>query len=244
MADRVDLEALADGYEHRPASEAALRRPRRAAAEADLRRGDWAVDVGGGTGVHAAEWVRCGYQAVVVDPSRGMLRRAATRRGVIIVAGRAQALPFASETVGLVYFHLSIHYGDWEVAVDEALRVLRPGGECWVWTLGAEHRRDSFLTRWFPSVAFIDAARFPAPDALAERFAAGGGNVTREREIEVRERPAGEWIEAVESGFVSTLQLLTPEELRAGVEEFEAIHPDRSTIVRYRLLFDVLRTRK
>jgi hypothetical protein len=68
--------------------------------------------------------------------------------------------------------------------------------------------------------------------------------VTRGREVEVRKRPAGEWVAAVESGFVSTLQLIPPEELRAGLDRFVATHPDRSRIVRYRLLFDWLRTRK
>ncbi len=240
----VDLEALAAGYRQRPASEASRRRARRAAAEAQLQPGDWAVDVGGGTGAHAACWAEAGLRALVIDPSRGMLRRAAARPGVRAVGGRAQALPLATGSVHLVFFHLSIHYGDWERAIDEAMRVLEDGGECWVWTLGAEHHRASFLARWFPSVAAIDTARFPDPEALATRFAAAGGAVTRGREVEVPERRAGEWLEAVDAGFVSTLQLVPAEELQAGRERFVAAYPDPREVVRYRLDFDWLRTRK
>ncbi len=209
-----------------------------------MQPGDWAVDVGGGTGAHAACWAGAGYRALVVDPSPGMLRRAAGRPGVVAVGGRAQALPLAARSMALVFFHLSIHYGRWERALDEAMRVLRPGGECWVWTLGGEHHRSSFLARWFPSVAAIDAARFPDPDALAARLAAGGGTVTRGREVEVRERTAGEWLDAVAAGFVSTLQLIPPDEFRAGRERFAAAYPDPAEMVRYRLDFDWLRTRK
>ncbi len=240
----VDLEALAAGYQRRPASEASRQRPRRAATEAGLHPGDWAVDVGGGTGAHAACWAEAGLRALVVDPSRGMLRRAAEQPGVAAVGGRAQALPLASGSVALVYFHLSIQYGEWRTAVDEAMRVLRDGGECWVWTLGSDHHRRSFLARWFPSVAGIDAARFPDPDALEARFAAAGGTVSRGREVEVSERSAGEWLEAVAAGFVSTLQLISPEELQAGRERFTAAYPDPAERVRYRLDFDWLRTRK
>ncbi|MGD2051448.1 MAG: class I SAM-dependent methyltransferase [Acidimicrobiia bacterium] len=240
----VDLEALAAGYLQRPASEASRHRARRAAAEASLQPGDWAVDVGGGTGAQAACWAEDGVHAIVVDPSRGMLRRAAARPGVHAVGGRAQALPLATGTVRLVTFHLSIHYGDWRRAIDEAMRVLCDGGECWVWTLGGAHHRASFLARWFPSVAAIDTARFPDPDALADRFAGAGGTVDRGTETEVRERSAAAWLAAVDAGFVSTLQLIPAEELRAGRERFVAAHPDPAEVVRYRLDFDWLRTRK
>ena len=110
---RVDLEDLAEGYAHRPASEAGLDRARRAAISVSLGEGDVGVDIGGGRGRHAAVWREFGAQAIVVDPARGMATEAATIQGVEVIRAAAQKLPLRSDCARLAYFHLSIHYGDW-----------------------------------------------------------------------------------------------------------------------------------
>ncbi len=111
-----------------------------------------------------------------------MTARAVSNAGVKAIRAVAQALPLRSGAITLVYFHLSIHYGDWRRALDEALRVLHPGGECWIWTMGEKHHRASFLTRWFPSVGDIDAARFPAPEALSDYLSGCGRRASRRAE--------------------------------------------------------------
>ena len=240
----VDLEVLAEGYRYRPPSIGSLAHAARAADSADLRPRDRALDAGGGPGAHAAVWAERGAASVVLDASPVMVRTAGSRPGVEAVVGRTQQLPFRDGRFSLVYFHLSIHYGDWRAALHEAHRVLRPGGECWVWTLGAVHHRASFLARWFPSVGEIDAARFPDPaeivDALADRF----GDVNRGTNLEVVERSAGSWVEAVRGGFVSTLQMVPLQELESGLAAFAREYPDPDAIVEYQMRWDWLSTRR
>ena len=237
----VDLEDLANGYRHRPTSAASLARAHRAATSVQLHHGDVALDIGGGRGRHATAWIDYGALPVVVDPARGMLRAAAAKLGVVPVCAVAQALPVADESVRLTYFHLSIHYGDWRRALDEVIRVSRADAECWIWTMGEEHHRASFLAKWFPSVGDIDSARFPDPGQLAAYLAARGCDVETGKETEPKVKRAGTWRAAVEAGFVSTLQLIAADELVRGLVEFDRVHPDPDKPVEYVLTFDWIR---
>lgn len=241
---QVDLEDLAAGYEHRPTSASGVARARRAALSAELGPGRVAIDIGGGRGGHAAAWVDMGAVALVVDPSAAMAREAAGKLGLVAIRATAQHLPIKSGIVSLAYFHLSIHYGDWRRAVDEALRVLHPGGECWIWTMGEDHHRASFLTRWFPSVGDIDAARFPPPEDVVAYLDQRGAAVTTGREVEHREMAAGSWRNAAKARFVSTLQLISEDEFRSGLIAFADTYPDPSEIVDYVLTFDWIRARR
>lgn len=232
----VDLEALARGYDHRPLSDAAATRA--AAAVEGLPPGDLTVDIGGGRGHHADVWAGLGYRAAVVDPSRSMTAAAGSLGSVAVVRGRAEELPFKDEVAVLTYFHLSIHYGAWRRSLDEALRVVKPGGRCVVWTLGARHHRASMLAWWFPSVAEIDIARFPDPGAVARHLAGAGARVRTGHTREIVRRSAGDWLAAVRAGFVSTLQLIDERELRSGIAGFQAAHPDPDATVQYEMLWD------
>jgi ubiquinone/menaquinone biosynthesis C-methylase UbiE len=237
MAD-IDLEALARGYLHRPLSTGSVHRAEAAVRRARLQSGSLAVDVGGGRGGHAAVFASTGATAVVVDRSVAMASEAATVPGVASVVGDSACLPVADDTADLVYFHLSLHYGDWRRSLGEAARVGRPGGTVWVWTLADRHHRASFLARWFPSVADIDEARFPPTGEIAGWLSDFGcRDVDVVAAPEERHWAAGEWRNAVEAGFVSTLQVLPPGELDAGLRRFDAAHPDPEETVVYTLGF-------
>ncbi len=238
---RVDLEDLANGYRHRPISAAGLARARRAATSVQLQPGDVALDIGGGRGQHAAVWLDYGALPIVVDPARGMLHAVAIQQGVVPMSAVAQALPLANQRVRLSYFHLSIHYGDWRRALDEVIRVSRNDAECWIWTMGEQHHRSSFLARWFPSVGDIDSVRFPEPGRLAAYLAARGWDVETGKEAEHKVKRAGSWRAAVEARFVSTLQLISADELARGLAEFDRVHPDPDKPVDYLLTFDWIR---
>lgn len=237
MAD-IDLDQLADAYRLRPMSDAARLR---AMASAEGCRG-WLLDIGGGRGHHAAVWSADGRTAIVVDPSPGMAARARLRAGLYVVRAHSQSLPFRDRTAGLCYFHLSIHYGDWERSVGEALRVTRSGGRIEIFTMGRDAIERSSLARWFPRVAEIDTERFPDPDEVAERCASGGGSVAVSHETESIERSSGAWVDAVEGRFVSTLQLLDEQEIADGVSRFAAEYPDRDTPYRYELMLTRIST--
>lgn len=87
------------------------------------------LEVGVGTGVVAAALRDLGYEVIGVDLSPAMLAHARTRLGPRIAVGDALALPVASSAVENVLFVAALHViGDVPGAVDEAARVLRPGG--------------------------------------------------------------------------------------------------------------------
>jgi ubiquinone/menaquinone biosynthesis C-methylase UbiE len=90
------------------------------------------LDVGGGTGVHAAWLARDGYAVRVVDPVPGHVAEAALLPGVEAVVGDARALEVADDSVDVVLllgplYHLT-SVSDRARALAEAHRVLRPGG--------------------------------------------------------------------------------------------------------------------
>lgn len=233
---RVDLARLAAGYDHR--MEVAAEARAEVAAEAGgLGEGHVAVDVGGGRGRHGAVFANRGARVVLVDRSPDMAL-AAHGRGVAAVVGDAARLPLRGEIASLVYFHLAIHHGPADRWLAEAFRVVRPGGLIWVWTLAPEHHRTSFLTRWFPSVGGLDEARFQPPDEIGRLLRDVGCDdvVVSERSDPV-ERTAGSWETAVRAGFVSTLHLIDPEEIEAGLAAFATAHPDPVETIRYTLQF-------
>lgn len=236
----IDLDALAQAYDHRPGTALSLTRAHNSAVVAGVEPGDLCVDIGGGRGDHAATWLDLEARPVVVDPAPAMMR-AARRNGLVAVVARGEDLPLRSGLARLAYFHLSIHYCDWRRALDEALRVLIPGGQVSVWTLGPDHHRTSLLARWFPRVADIDGDRFPDPSLLVSYLADRCATVVRQRVIEPRDRPVREWVRAVEARFVSTLQLLEDDEIREGLARFELEHSDPEAMVRYELRYDWVR---
>lgn len=219
-----------------------LARAAEIARDADLEAGEWALDVGGGYGRHAAQWRSLGIRPVVVDPSAAMRSRASQTPGLTVVGGRGEALPFADRSAGLWYAHLSIHYCDADRAVDEACRVVRRGGSIAIGTLGPRHHRRSFLSQWFPSIAHNDEGRFPDPAHIAGRLATNGATDVRLEQVDVaKTRPAGRWRDAVLAGFVSSLQFIAAAELAAGLEAFDRSHPDPEEPIAYVIRYDWVR---
>jgi SAM-dependent methyltransferase len=230
----IDFSQLAEGYRHRIPSAASLGRARRAGA--DLAVGSHILDIGGGPGHHAAVWVERGHHPVVLDPAVEMARPAVAL-GLAVVIGVSQALPFTNAVFDLAWFHLSLHYGDWRRALDEAVRVTRVGGRIEIWTLGSDHHERSMLARWFPSVPQIDRARFPHEGEVEAFLSDRVSSAQIVTVIEEKTRPAGEWAAAAEAGFVSTLQLVDAAELETGMAAFRRAYPDPSAEVGYELRF-------
>lgn len=95
-----------------------------------------ALEIGGGGGAMAAGMLRRfpDVHLTVADIDPGMVRAVGPRlarfgRRAHAEVGDATALPFADARFDAVISCLMLHHvGDWEAAVAEAARVLRPGG--------------------------------------------------------------------------------------------------------------------
>jgi SAM-dependent methyltransferase len=101
-----------------------------------LSAGCLILDAGCGTGVFAGRLRDNGYRVVGIDASIGMLGPARDR-GVAVAQAIAQRLPFPDATFdGFVSVAVLHHLGSTDMvrgAVDEMMRVLRPGGRAVIW---------------------------------------------------------------------------------------------------------------
>lgn len=105
---------------------------RRALARAGLQANMKVLDVGVGTGLVAAQaCVLTGNPACVtgVDPSTGMLAASNLPEGVVLMEGRAEALPFPDNHFDFLVMGYALrHASDLSKAFAEFERVLKPGG--------------------------------------------------------------------------------------------------------------------
>ncbi len=115
------------------------KRSNREVIEGALRLADAAVvDVGCGDGSLVRLLARQGAHVVGVDVSAAMLDRARSAPAVadeLYVVGSAEDLPLDPETADIVIFFNSLHHvdvGAMAKAMDEAARVLKPGGVLYV----------------------------------------------------------------------------------------------------------------
>ncbi|MCA1833271.1 MAG: class I SAM-dependent methyltransferase [Actinomycetota bacterium] len=89
--------------------------------------GDRILDVATGTGLVARDIERSGARVVGLDQSSGMLQ-AARSRGVHVVGGSAERLPFRDESFdGLTHTYLLRYVVDPQATIDELVRVMKPG---------------------------------------------------------------------------------------------------------------------
>jgi len=141
-----------------------------------LPRGALLLDLGGGTGVLAAEArrERPDLRLVVVDPAVGMLKHAG--EGVDTVVARAEELPFADAGVDAVMLGEALHhFQDPKQALAEAARVLKPGGRLWIYDF--DPRRG--LGRWvfWGERLLGEPANFYAPLELQDVLSSLGFSV-------------------------------------------------------------------
>jgi SAM-dependent methyltransferase len=182
------------------------------------------LELGCGTGFWLSLLLERGLRVDGLDPSSGMLERAATRApGARLSLGHAEALPFANDIFDRVCainaFH---HFEDKARALREAARVLRPGGRFFSVGLDpAVGLDDWYIYRYFTPTRELDRQRFPKAADIHGALAAIGFTDCRSFEVErlVGERPARE---ALDNGllgkqFTSQLSILTDREYQQGI---------------------------
>ena len=225
-----DFGPLAATYDElRPADAGWLELAELLIAEGDLLGGR-VLDVGCGTGRLAAELGQRGARVWGVDPSPEMLAvaRAKAPSGAGFKRGRAERLPFRDGWFDRVVYALAVHLVDRTAAFAEARRVLAPGGLVVVASFEPGHFDRYFLNEFFPSLAGIDRARFPVPEALAAELEAAGFEPpqlsTLHQEVAVDREEA---LRRIRGRHISTFQLLADEEYAAGLARAEAELPPR-----------------
>lgn len=127
------------------------------------------IDVGGGTG-RAARAVG-GDSRVVVDTSQGMLRR--VPRSIAPVRGTSDRLPLPDRSVDAVLIVDALHHiPDRPETLDEATRVIRPGGVVVIRDFEPETRRGRILE--FGEHLIGMRSSFRSADAVAAALAETG----------------------------------------------------------------------
>ncbi|WP_435197272.1 class I SAM-dependent methyltransferase [Natronomonas sp. EA1] len=165
MRDVSLFDRFARAYEAAmPAADPAVFERGFAFADRDIER---VVDVGGGTGRAARH-----YDAVVVDPARGMLREGA-RKGIEGIRGDGARLPLKSESVDAVTIVDALHHFAEPIsAIAEAHRVLKPGGVLLIREFDPTPRRGQLLVALEHAVGFD--SRFWSPDELMGKLDRAG----------------------------------------------------------------------
>ena len=153
---------------------------RRALERASLRRGMRVLDVAVGTGLVAREAMRIvGSEGRVIgiDPSAGMLSRAANALPIGFIRGRAEELPFAADTFDFVSMGYALrHVSDLTATLRQFLSVLRPGGILMMLEITPPRRgfrrvlMGDYVRRLVPMLSRLLPARSPPGDPRAGKL--------------------------------------------------------------------------
>jgi SAM-dependent methyltransferase len=134
------------------------------------------LDLGAGTGKLTRLLVPTFDRVIAVEPADAMRRELATScPGVDAIAGSAEDIPLASASVDAVFVAEAFHWFDWDRALAEIARVLRPPGALiMLWNLPAGPTEpptaalDDLITARAPRDLPYDPA-----DLNATRYASG-----------------------------------------------------------------------
>lgn len=187
------------------------------------------LDVGCGTGAWLAAQRPLGVVRVGVDRARAMLDIAVARDAdARYIHGRAEALPFASESVAVATSRFAFHhFDDCPAFLAEAARVLEPGGLLELMNVMPLEDASWWIYELFPAARAIDEQRFPASsDLIARMRSSGFEHCTHDVESFDSEWTVREQRERVRERVISQLALLDDDDWRAGLAGLEAKDPE------------------
>ena len=219
--------AVAGSYDRmRPADESWWEVFERMVAAGDLD-GRRTLDVGCGTGTFAAALADRGAKVWGVDASTEMLAEARAKGSrAQFKEGNAEALPFKDGWFERVVMRLSLQHVDRERALDEAARVLVPGGRIMIASFDPEHFSSHWLSGLFPSLVEIDEKRFPDAGTLEDELVtAGFVESAFERLPQPSTVSRSEALERIRGLYITTLRLLDDAEFERGLATAEAELP-------------------
>lgn len=183
------------------------------------------LDLGCGTGRFSAaiaDWFTA--EVIGIEPSGEMIRAAAKQRHirVVYVRGRAEDLPLANRSCDWAWLSTVVHhFEDIERAACELRRVVRPGGVVLVrnWFPGGE---DVIHFNYWPRAKRI-AETFPTVSDVAEAFSVAGFTMQAAESVpQASAHGLREAYERLRLRADTTLQLLSDEEFKEGLQRLEA----------------------
>jgi ubiquinone/menaquinone biosynthesis C-methylase UbiE len=225
MAFHVNYDSIAATYDRRYLENDYSGVERALMAFVGPKRTGRALEVGCGTG----HWLRLlgesGLRVAGVDASGNMLSYARARaRGAALAHGRAEHLPWRSQTFERVFCINAFHHFEDKVSfLTEARRVLVPGGQ--VMTIGLDPHTGTdrwYIYEYFEPVLAIDKSRYPSSNQIREWMLALQFSSVRTSEVQhlpVR-LSARSAIEQgrLRKGATSQLAVLTDDEYQRGFE--------------------------
>jgi SAM-dependent methyltransferase len=156
-----------------------------------MRADEVVIDVGAGTGVH---WQEATDARPVLTDLHAPMCVALRRLGHPVLQASAEALPLADGCAdGVLCTHVLYHVPDPQLAVDEMLRVLRPGGWLAIASNGPRHMQELDALRRAAgiAVAMPHHANFDI-DAVLDALTARGCTAVRHDYEDQLEVPAPE----------------------------------------------------
>ena len=160
-----------------------------------------------------------------VDPSPEMVELA-KRRGVNAKVARAEQLPFKEGWFERAVLWLTVHLLDRPRAFAELHRVLGEEGRVVIATFDPSHFDRFWLNAIFPSLERIDRDRFPTDEALTQELLTAGFEprvIRFSQRAEITRQAA---LERIRGRYISTLELLSDDEYRSGLDRAERELPD------------------
>jgi len=219
----IDYDRIAARYDrHRGGGGPYLKR---LVALAEVSRARRVLEIGPGTGNNTAAFCETySCEVVGLEPSRGMLAHARSK-GIPArwVRGSASAMPLASGSVDFVFSVYVLHHlTDLDVPFRECARVLKDGYAAFV-TAPTDFIDRHPMNRYFPSFARIDRARFqPVEDVVNALVRAGFAQVETERFVDTPRPIDRAYADRVANKFISTYDLIPPDEFAAGIKRLYA----------------------
>jgi ubiquinone/menaquinone biosynthesis C-methylase UbiE len=193
------------------------------------------LEIGVGTGRIALPLHARGIRLAGLDISAGMLRRLAANAGghspVPLLRADATRQPLAARSFGAVLAVHVLHLiQDWRVAVDEALRVLRPGGVLIAGLQGRDRALSSSGAPWAGALreslrrrGLVRVRVGTRDPALVASYLSGRATARRLDPVPVRRtRSLAEAIARIEQQTFSWTWQYTPDQMRAVAEDIRA----------------------
>jgi len=224
---RVDYDRLAAAYDARY-----LVDPLQGIADALLNlvgrtQAKRILEVGCGTGYWIGQLASRAVQAYAADGSQGMLARAASKAGGLLVAARANALPFPNQVFDLVYVVNAIHhFDDPRGFVASAAELLAPIGALSIIGIDPRLIRRWYLYDYFETARENDLRWYPAVGEIVDWMAAAGFTPVEYSIVQTRD---SSWTGRavlldpfLKKDSNSMLALLTDDQYEAGLQRIKA----------------------